>query len=661
MQKQRIFVLSLMLVITVLLLMTYSKSPSETQIAVQGVADLSGTDLEKKPIINLDGEWEFYWNKLLEPADFLKNKQGKSTWIEIPGSWSRDIAGNTFPAKGCATYRLIVQNIPSKMTFGLKKENIRNASRIFVNGELLMEAGKPADSIMGSMASNNPQIIYFELHEPTAEIIVQAANYEYVSGGIVNSIVFGQHEALTKQYFRQVLFEAVMVTILLLVGILYLFFFVAIKDYRKRERVMLPFALNSLLFGIANGFLSQRVLTIVFPMISFEMMFKIFYFSVYGTFLTMLMFVNTVNKIFLPDKIRNVLAGIFSIYLIGIIFLPIHMYLKFAGIYMAIDIVVLLAIFVWTLYKYIKGDVVDISMKVHSILLVALFGANVYTIDQVLYSTGWVKDMNIGFISIVFYTVALVYLLAVRYTEAYEKNEEMSIELVESYYSLYAREEEARRNEVAFLQAQIKPHFLFNSMSSVISLCYTDGNRAGRILADLMNYLKRSFDIDNKSDYITIDSEIKLIQTFIAIEKERFGNKIEVNYKIDPDALPLHIIPLVIEPLVENAIRHGLMKNKRGGIVTLTIIKQTNGILVSVEDNGKGMSDEQIRSIKDKDESDKGLLIGNGIGLSNIDSRLKGFYGEELHFETGSTGTKVYFTVPFIESEAGIDEESGAC
>jgi signal transduction histidine kinase len=228
---------------------------------------------------------------------------------------------------------------------------------------------------------------------------------------------------------------------------------------------------------------------------------------------------------------------------------------------------------------------------------------------------------------------------------------------VNTLCSLKTTAKAAISSEMAMLQAQIKPHFLFNALSSIISLCYTDGHRAGKILAELSNYLKCSFAIDRQSDFVTVKSELEHVKCFVDIEKERFGDRIKMVLDVDPDVLSHKIIPLVIEPLVENALRHGILQNKLGGMVNLAIMKRNGNIFVSVEDNGKGMSERHIGNILPWDETDRKISPGNGIGLSNINNRLKRFYGEELHFETGPQGTKVYFTVPLVEKrEAGEDD-----
>src|SRR5690606_23357191 len=109
----------------------------------------------------------------------------------------------------------------------------------------------------------------------------------------------------------------------------------------------------------------------------------------------------------------------------------------------------------------------------------------------------------------------------------------------------------------------------------------------------------------------------------------RFGNRIQVVYDIDGEVSSLRITPLVIEPLVENAIRHGVLKNKSGGEVKLTIKKRGNAVYICVEDNGKGMEAVQIERIR-KGESNLKSLQGNGISLMNVYTRLRNIYGVEL-------------------------------
>ncbi|MBU7006024.1 ATP-binding protein [Phosphitispora fastidiosa] len=199
--------------------------------------------------------------------------------------------------------------------------------------------------------------------------------------------------------------------------------------------------------------------------------------------------------------------------------------------------------------------------------------------------------------------------------------------------------DKAKAAEVAFLQAQIKPHFLFNVLNTISSFCDTDPERAGKLINDLANYLRHSFDFKNLDLFVPLNTEISLIKSFLAIEKARFGDEMKVEFVLD-DSIQIDIPPLSIQPLVENAIMHGLRKKPGGGTVTISVGKAPDGVQVTVSDNGPGIPADKL----DKILTDENL---SGVGLKNIRFRLKKIYGTGLviESETGK-GTQVSFTVP---------------
>lgn len=200
--------------------------------------------------------------------------------------------------------------------------------------------------------------------------------------------------------------------------------------------------------------------------------------------------------------------------------------------------------------------------------------------------------------------------------------------------------QEALKNEMAFLQSQIKPHFLYNAMSTIMSFCYTDGERAGELLGYLSEYLQKSFNIDNTKITVSLQNELELTKAYTEIEKARFGERLTVEYDIDESLIKQRILPLIIQPLVENSIRHGLMKRKSGGTVKVTVKREDEGILISVEDNGIGIENiEDILKNRDSTKIQKG-----GVGILNIRRRLMKYYNTEMHlYSKIDEGTKVYF------------------
>ena len=186
--------------------------------------------------------------------------------------------------------------------------------------------------------------------------------------------------------------------------------------------------------------------------------------------------------------------------------------------------------------------------------------------------------------------------------------------------------EAALKAEVDFLQSQIKPHFLFNSLNSIIALCRTDGVRAEKLMTHLSYYLRRSFD-PRPDSYVRIEDELQLAEAYVEIEKARFEDRLTVVYDVDPQVLKKKILPLTIQPLVENAIRHGVMKQEEGGTVKLSIAFHHDTVHVDVWDDGVGISQTRLDALWEGEGTSSGR---RGVGLVNIQRRLNHFYREAL-------------------------------
>lgn len=193
--------------------------------------------------------------------------------------------------------------------------------------------------------------------------------------------------------------------------------------------------------------------------------------------------------------------------------------------------------------------------------------------------------------------------------------------------------------EAAFMQAQIKPHYLYNTLNTISSFCDSDPEQARRLIDEFANYLHRSFDFQNLEIDVPIADEIGLIKSYVEIEKARFGAKLKVEFIID-ETIETKIPPLSVQPLVENAIRHGVRKKSGEGKVTVTIRNTGENVLVSVEDDGTGFPPEKLAKILTSE-------VDRGVGLWNIDFRLRKLFGQSLIIESKpGQGTRVMFWIP---------------
>lgn len=199
---------------------------------------------------------------------------------------------------------------------------------------------------------------------------------------------------------------------------------------------------------------------------------------------------------------------------------------------------------------------------------------------------------------------------------------------------------ERLRMEAAWLQAQIQPHFLFNTLNAVAALNLVDPDRMSGLLEAFGNYLKASFDFRNSGRFVPLAHELDLVRSYLYVEKERFEDRLNIRWDIDEN-LKLQIPPLSIQPLVENAIRHGILKRLRGGTILIRISDLGDYAEIAVIDDGVGMEEDTLRHLLDTKHPWK-----SGIGLLNTDRRLKQIYGNGLQIQSKpDQGTTVSFTV----------------
>ncbi|MGK5511334.1 ATP-binding protein [Brevibacillus formosus] len=201
--------------------------------------------------------------------------------------------------------------------------------------------------------------------------------------------------------------------------------------------------------------------------------------------------------------------------------------------------------------------------------------------------------------------------------------------------------DERLRMEAAYLQAQIHPHFLFNTLSSIMALSDIDTEKMRKLGDAFTAFLHISFDFLNTGKQVALSHELELVQAYLYIEKERFGERLQIVWEVEP-GIDLLIPPLTIQPLVENAIHHGLLTRIEGGILHIRIVRQNNGTLFEVKDDGVGMEEETVRQILDLSKKERG-----GIGVSNTNRRLTQMYGKGLCITSKlNEGTTVSFVIP---------------
>lgn len=191
----------------------------------------------------------------------------------------------------------------------------------------------------------------------------------------------------------------------------------------------------------------------------------------------------------------------------------------------------------------------------------------------------------------------------------------------------------AKEAELRALQTQINPHFLFNALHTISSFVRINPEKAKDIIIDLSTYLR--YNLEHSAQLVPLYMELKQVQAYVNIEKARFGDKINVLIDIPENLLDVKLPNLTIQPLVENSIKHGILKSRTGGTVKISARDYKTGCLIIIEDDGVGIDSKIIENIDSK--------ISKNIGLKNVHNRLKLLFDKGLCIEKLKNGTKISF------------------
>lgn len=199
----------------------------------------------------------------------------------------------------------------------------------------------------------------------------------------------------------------------------------------------------------------------------------------------------------------------------------------------------------------------------------------------------------------------------------------------------------AAQAELRYLRAQISPHFIYNALTAIASFVRSDPGRARELLLQFAAFTRYSF--RSHGQYATLAEELRSVDTYLALERARFGERLRVTLRVAPEVLPVAVPCLVLQPLVENAIRHGLEHKAGPGHLEIVADDVGSDCVITVEDDGSGMDPDRLR------EQFRARSAGSGVGLANVDERLRTVFGPAhgLVVETNrGAGTKVTLRVP---------------
>jgi adenylate cyclase len=420
--KKTLFLIFLILLNN--LIFSIEQIQSEKPEIIRGSLDLSEYPLELQGEIRLDGQWEFYWNELLEPKDFTNNVLSeKRTFLQIPGNWS-DV--NNYQAHGFATVRLIVSGLNPEIRYSLYIPEMITSFRFFIDGREVYRNGTVGRDSKSGRPQFLPGTVSFESPNGTMTIICQISNYDHRNNGIWRSIKLGTESTIKNSYRKNLLLEMFLSSVLLAISI----FHIGIFFYRSEAKAELLFGLTCLILFFRTMTTGEQLINVLIPAFPWEiarrMEYSPFYLlaPLFMTFITSLFpeeSVKTLNRIFITlFSILGAFYIILPVRITNYAILPAEM-LLIAGI----------------LYAFVILIRALAKKRSHSLSIITAFTIlAIASINDILFSQGLISTMYLAPLGFILFIIIQSQMLSRRYAHSFRKVQMLSHQLKDINESL---------------------------------------------------------------------------------------------------------------------------------------------------------------------------------------------------------------------------------
>ncbi len=573
----------------------------------------------------LKGEWSFYWQELLvsEPSPWMS--QGQS--ILLPRTWTKVSQNQTpLPGGGYASYKRQLPDSPSG-EYVLLVPNLAGAYRIYLNGALVTECGDFSKDPGMVLADNQPEATPFVVKDGESyEVIVECASQK--SGGLYRAPVMVPWNLYQTQK------QLGLAVSLLVLGGLFVIFLLGLFFYFFMEVRTYHFAFPVLLFTLLVGFActAERfpLLRLVFPFISYEDIELILLAVFYIQWLACISYINQFFHLEMHPYTIVALSAfhlfLFSLYL----WLPQPIYTQYFRYICPFAAFMSGFVLAYQFYEKLR------QKKKH--LLNAAAQTVCIQIELGILLLFW--DGLLGAWSL-WLTVVCIFVFSLLFLWSYAQQVSR---LYEDNQHIVKMQAEVTQANIRLLLSQIRPHFLYNTLNAICALCRTDPHLAEKAIIQFSKYLKANMNAIEKTEPVLFEEELTHIQSYVWIEQLRLDDRLKVVF--DLQETEFYIPILSVEPLVENAIRHGISKQREGGTVTIRTYKDWENYYIQVIDDGVGFEDGEISQYHYE------RLASTGI--KNVANRLSIMMHGELKIESQKgVGTTATIILPIEDNYTG--------
>lgn len=525
--------------------------------------------------------------------------EGKGKIVSLPDSFQAQTGNVNSFGTYSATIKIPKDLIGKALAIHVPYQY--SAYTLFVDQSEIAKNGKVGQNSLSHDAEMSPEIGTFFPQSDELLLTMQLSSFDHIRGGFENSIYLGESSAVSRKFNKDIIVTLFINGCIFIIGL----FMVLFALFRRREHVFLVFGIFSMLISVRALFTVPFYYKLIFLEMSWLWGTRLEYILTEASSMFYIILLWYWHKEEFSKKVVSVLVAIHLSLIVTTLFTqPVFFQaLFFKVFYLAVPTFFYL---IYVIYKSIRNHNRDAKVNLIGIGIIFLAFFNDFAVGKNFY-----QSINLMLPAVAVYVFMHVILMSKDFAERTQKTERQNKQLLSLNVA----------NEKLAIQLQKemkqKDDFLANTSH------------------ELRNPLHGIINITQ------ITHEIELLESYLYIEKERFGERLHVNWEVDEDIDGM-IPPLSIQVLVENAVNHGVLKRIDGGVITIRICEKEDSIEVSVLDNGVGMDEEKVKQLFtiQPDRTQR-------IGLINTEQRLQRLYSKGLSIHsTEGVGTSITFTVP---------------
>ncbi|MEI6285383.1 MAG: histidine kinase [Bacillota bacterium] len=588
----------LVLLLPIVFALLLSNFGLEPAVVHNGVADFRN-DFDEGRLYELNGSWQIF----SDVKDAIKTDKPRG-YINVPGDWTKvSTVEKPLPVFGVVAYKLTIilpKNHPEQLA--IATDLIRSANEVYINGKMLGNEGRAAGDSEHFVAGIKPGRYEFTATD-RVEIVIKVANFiNTSSAGIITPIEFGSVTAVEADRRSSILADGFVVAAFFLA----LLIFIGMYFQRIYQRELLYFSLYCFCSTFTFALKNERIFFDVFPTASFSLGIRIDFVATLAAFFFIMLYANAAFK--RPtDFVLKCLSGLGIFGMIFGLIAPVAA-LTYVGqllfLFNGIFAIFLMIVLIVAIKSGFEGSRYLLFGLICFVVLIILMAGNFF---------GWINDVRAIAVIMPLFLASQLLFINERHNKSFVRQ----------------RMEAA---ELAYLRAQVNPHFIYNMLGTISCLVEDEPRAAQDALVDFSSYLRKLLKPSAEGVIASVSEELELVKYYLRLEKMRFNDRLNVVIDVEDSILDFRLPQLSLQPLVENAVKYGLMASSAGGAVTVSGRLLDGRAHLKITDTGQGMSREKLAELI--------AMKSKGIGLQNTRERVLR-YGGEFNIESDSNGTRI--------------------